>query len=145
MKKHAKRGTGWPSAFEHPLDRKDPYQRYQKPNSGNPVSLVLLGNQGLPGEPPDTSGSIGGASTTDSVAMQPHPYAESDPEDPFRSVSKNIDGVLQYGEDGSGGIDFTSTDSPVGKNRRVFDLLSENRDSKWNQISGNISKKRKIK
>jgi hypothetical protein len=141
MIKISRRGTGWPAAFEHPLDRKDPYKRYLAPNSGESPKLTMLGNQGVPGEPPDASGSIGGSSKYDHFAISPHPWADQDPDDPFGSFFERDNGVLPYGESGQEN-NFTHDDNPLSRRNRVFSLISDDKDRKPNQLSGDLSKKR---
>lgn len=141
MKKFSRRGTGWPAAFERPSDRSDPYKRYRAPNSGESSKLTLLGNQGLPGEPPDASASLGGSSKRDINAPEHHPWTDFDPDSPFESGQDRNNGVLPYG-DNDVAIDFASPDSPLSRNRRIFSLMSDNRDMKPEQLSGNLAKKR---
>jgi len=143
MKKQARRGTGWPAAFEHPLDKKNPYKRYFAPNSGESPKLTLLGNQGLPGEPPDLSGSIGGSSNRDIAAPDHHPWTDFDPDSPFDS-DPEFTGERKGKSDEVNSSKSDSSDMPIGINRRIFNLISENRDRKPNQIGGNISQKRSL-
>lgn len=142
MKKTARRGTGWPAAFEHPLDKKDPYKRYCGPNSGESPKLTRLGDQGLPGEAPDASGSIGGASIYDHESPHKHPWTDFDPDDPFESYVGRDQGILPYGEGGQE-LNFTTNDGPLSRTFRIFTLMADdNRDSKPEQLSGNLAKKR---
>ena len=144
MIKIARRGTGWPAAFENPLDRGDPYRRYIAPNSGESPKLTMLGNQGVGfNEPPDASGSIGGDSTCDHALSRndQHPWTDEDPDDPFESVSDRDDGVLPYGQSGQE-LNFTTDDSPLSRRTRVFSLMSDDKDRKPGQLTGDLSKKR---
>lgn len=142
MKKQARRGTGWPSAFEHPLDKNNPYQRYVGPNSGKSPKLTLLGNQGLPGEPPDASGSIGGSSKRDIVSPAHHPWTDFDPDSPFES-DEEFSGSRSGRSDEVNSSKSDVPDMPTSITKRVFNLMSDNRDRKPNQIGGNISQKRR--
>lgn len=143
MIKIARRGTGWPAAFENPLDRGDPYRLYIPPNSGESPKLTMLGNQGVGLEPPDASGSIGGDSTLDHILPSDyvHPWADQDPDHPFDSVSDRDDGVLPYGESGQE-LNFTTDNNPLSRRRRVFSLMSDDKDRKPGQLTGDLSKKR---
>ena len=131
MIKIARRGTGWPAAFENPLDRGDPYRLYIPPNSGESPKLTMLGNQGVGLEPPDH------ILPSDYV----HPWADQDPDHPFNSVSDRDDGVLPYGESGQE-LNFTTDDNPLSRRRRVFSLMSDDKDRKPGQLTGDLSKKR---
>lgn len=141
MIKISRRGTGWPAAFEHPLDRKDPYKRYVGPNSGESPKLTMLGNQGIADEVPDASGSLGGNSNYDHFAPKIHPWADQDPDDPFGSFFERDQGVLPYGESGQDS-NFTNEDHTLSRKNRVFSLISDDKDRKPGQLSGDLSKKR---
>ena len=121
IKKVARRGAGWPAAFEEYPDKVSPYKRYFGPNSGESPKLTMLGSQGLPGEPPDASGSIGGSSLKDHFVTEKHDFTDSDPDDPFGTTVGRDGGELPYGESGQE-LNFTTNSGPLTRNERVFSL-----------------------